>query len=124
MSQKLAITGGAGFIGSNLAEALAAENEVIVIDDLSFGKLDNLDGINVKLIRGSVTDLTLLESAFQNVTRVFHLAAIASVQKSVEDPVRNNEVNIGGTLNALVAARDVGREAFSEEGYYSNKLRK
>ena len=112
MSQKFAITGGAGFIGSNLAEALAAENEVIVIDDLSFGKLDNLAGINVKLIRGSVTDLTLLRSAFQNVDCVFHLAAIASVQKSVEDPLKTNEVNIGGTLNALVAARDAGVKKF------------
>ena len=112
MSQKFAIIGGAGFIGSNLAEALASENEVVVIDDLSFGKLDNLDGINVKLIRGSVTDLTLLESAFEDVTRVFHLAAIASVQRSVEDPVRSNEVNIGGTLNALVAARDAGVKKF------------
>ncbi len=108
MSQKFAITGGAGFIGSNLAEALASENEVIVIDDLSSGKLQNLDGINAHSIKGSVTDLSLLRSAFEDVDCVFHLAAIASVQKSVEDPVRSNEVNIGGTLNALVAARDAG----------------
>ena len=93
MSQKFAITGGAGFIGSNLAEALASENEVVVIDDLSTGKLQNLDGINVKLIRGSITDLTLLRSAFEDVTRVFHLYAIwhiASGQRSVEDHVRTN----------------------------------
>lgn len=108
MSQKFAITGGAGFIGSNLAEALAKDNEVIVIDDLSTGKLANLAGIDVMLLQGSVTDLSLLESAFEDVDCVFHLAAIASVQKSVEDPVRTNEVNIGGTLNALVAARDAG----------------
>ena len=67
MSNKFAITGGAGFIGSNLAEALAPENEVIVIDDLSIGKLENLSGINVKFIHGSVTDLSLLKSAFENV---------------------------------------------------------
>jgi len=108
MSQKFAITGGAGFIGSNLAEALSSENDVIIIDDLSSGKLENLREINVKFIRGSVADLTLLESAFEDVTCVFHLAAIASVQKSVEDPVKTNEVNIGGTLNTLVAARDAG----------------
>ena len=112
MSQKFAITGGAGFIGSNLAEALASENEVVVIDDLSFGKLQNLDGINVKLIRGSVTDLPLLRSAFDGVDCVFHLAAIASVQRSVEDPLKTNEVNICGTLNALVAARDAGVKKF------------
>ncbi len=112
MSQKLAITGGAGFIGSNLAEALAADNEVIAIDDFSTGKLENLAGINVKLIRGSVTDLALLRSAFEDVDCVFHLAAIASVQKSVEDPLKTNEVNIGGTLNALVAARDAGVKKF------------
>lgn len=108
MFRRLAVTGGAGFIGSNLVEALAGENEVIVIDDLSAGKSLNLKGIDARLIRGSITDLELLKKAFNGVDCVFHLAAIASVQKSVEDPVRTNEVNIDGTLNVLVAARDAG----------------
>lgn len=108
MVRRLAVTGGAGFIGSNLAGALAGENEVTVIDDLSTGRPLNLKGINARLIQGSITDLELLEKAFTGVDCVFHLAAIASVQKSVEDPIRTNEVNIDGTLNVLVAARDAG----------------
>jgi len=106
--QKLAITGGAGFIGSNLAEALAEENEVVVLDDLSTGKLGNLAGIKAKLVKGSITDLELLKRTFEDVDCVFHLAAVASVQKSVEDPIRTNQVNIYGTLNVLLAARDAG----------------
>lgn len=108
MSQKLAITGGAGFIGSNLAEALADKNEVIIIDDLSTGKLENLEGLNARLVEGNIADLQLLNRTFSDVDCVFHLAAIASVQKSVEDPICTNQVNIAGTLNVLQAARDAG----------------
>lgn len=112
MSKKFAITGGTGFIGSNLAEELAKDNEVIVIDDLSTGKLENLSGIRAKLIRGSVTDLSLLKSAFKDVNCVFHLANIASIQSGIKNPMRTNEVNIGGTHNALVAAKDAGVSKF------------
>lgn len=108
MSRKIAVTGGAGFIGSNLAQALAEKNEVIVIDDLSTGKLENLAGIKARLVEGSITDLQLLKRTFEDVDYVFHLAAIASVQKSVEDPIYANQVNASGTLNALLAARDAG----------------
>jgi UDP-glucose 4-epimerase len=108
MSQKYAITGGAGFIGSNLAQALSEENAVVVVDDLSSGRMENLAGIDVEFIKGSVTDLQLLRDAFEGVDCVFHLAAIASVQRSVEEPLKANEVNLDGTLNALVAARDAG----------------
>lgn len=108
MSQKFVITGGAGFIGSNLAEALAKENEVVVIDDLSTGKVENLSGIDARLIQGSITDLELLRAAFEDAACVFHEAAIASVKKSVEDPLRTNYVGIDGTLKVLVAARDAG----------------
>ncbi|MCJ7445178.1 MAG: SDR family oxidoreductase [Methanotrichaceae archaeon] len=106
MSQKMAITGGAGFIGSNLAEALAKENEVIIIDDLSSGKLENLAGIEAKFVRGSITDKELLRNEFLDVDCIFHLAAVPSVQKSIEDPIRINQINLDGTLNVLIAARD------------------
>ncbi len=108
MSQKYIITGGAGFIGSNLAAALSGENEVVVIDDLSTGKAANLAGLDLQLAQGSVTDSRLLQEAFAGADCVFHQAAIASVKKSVEDPLRTNLVGIEGTLRVLIAARDAG----------------
>ena len=108
MSQKCVITGGAGFIGSNLAAALSGENEVVVIDDLSTGKAANLAGLDLRLMRGCVTDSELLREAFAGADCVFHQAAIASVKKSVEDPLRTNLVGIEGSLKVLIAARDAG----------------
>ena len=103
---KIVITGGAGFIGSNLAEELSKENDVTIVDDLSTGKIENIKSLNVKFIKGSVTDFNLLKNVFKDVDYVFHQAAIASVQKSIEDPKRTDEVNAKGTLNVLIAARD------------------
>ena len=108
MDRKLAITGGAGFIGSNLAGVLAKENQVVVVDDLSSGKAENLERIDARFVRGSILDLELLKSTFKDVDCVFHQAAIASVQRSVQDPVWTGRVGIDGTLNVLVAARDAG----------------
>lgn len=108
MPKKVVITGGAGFIGSNLAGALEDEREVIVVDDLSMGKRENLRGIEAGLIEGSITDPKLLKDAFDGADCVFHLGAIASVQRSVEDPLLVNEVNLDGTLSVLIAARDAG----------------
>lgn len=108
MPKKVVITGGAGFIGSNLAGALEDEREVIVVDDLSMGKRENLRGIEAGLIEGSITDPKLLKDAFDGADCVFHLGAIASVQRSVEDPLLVNEVNLNGTLSVLIAARDAG----------------
>ncbi len=110
MTRKYAITGGAGFIGSNLAEALADGNEVVVVDDLSAGRKENLAGQNVDLVEGSILDLDLLKEAFEGCACVFHEAAIASVQRSVEDPIFTSRVGVEGTLNVLVAARDAGAE--------------
>jgi Nucleoside-diphosphate-sugar epimerases len=110
MTKKYAITGGAGFIGSNLAEALAAGNEVVVVDDLSAGRKENLAGQNVTFVEGSILDLDLLKEAFEGCDCVFHEAAIASVQRSVEDPIQTSRVGVEGTLNVLVAARDAGAE--------------
>ena len=110
MSEKIVITGGAGFIGSNLAECLSRDNDVLVIDDLSTGKMENLAGMDVRFLNGDLADLALLKEAFAGAACVFHQAAIASVKKSVEDPLRTNAVGIDGTLNVLIAARDAGVE--------------
>ena len=103
---KIVITGGAGFIGSNLAEELAKKHEVVIIDDMSTGRVENVEDLDLELVRGSITDPDMLKENFRGVDYVFHQAALPSVQRSIEDPVRANEVNICGTLNVLVAARD------------------
>lgn len=106
-NKKVVITGGAGFIGSNLAEELMKNNEVIVIDNFSTGKKENLIGLDgIKIINGSITDIKLLQKEFENVDYVFHQGALPSVPRSVENPISSNKANIDGTLNVLVAARD------------------
>jgi UDP-glucose 4-epimerase len=107
---KYVVTGGAGFIGSHIAEMLADVHEVVVFDDFSSGKTENLRGFHdkVRVIRGSIADLSLMKSAFENADGIFHEAAIASVSKSVDDPLSTNHINITGTLNVLLAARDCG----------------
>lgn len=106
----IVVTGGAGFIGSNLSRELAENNNVIIIDDLSTGNKDNIldliDSKKIEFINGSITDLDLLQKTFKNVDFVLHQAAIPSVPRSVEDPISSNFANVDGTLNVLVAARD------------------
>jgi len=109
--KKVTVTGGAGFIGSHLTELLLSRGyHVIIIDDLSTGKKENIANLigkdNVRFIQGSIFDLHLLEQTFSGVDFVFHQAAICSVPRSIEDPLSTNEVNITGTLNVLLAARD------------------
>jgi UDP-glucose 4-epimerase len=107
---KYIITGGAGFIGSYIVEAVAGSHEVVVIDNFSSGKSENMSGFpeNVRVIHGSITNLSLLMDAFKGADGVFHLAAIASVARSVDDPLATHETNLTGTLNVLLAARDCG----------------
>lgn len=109
-NKKVVVTGGAGFIGSNIAKELAIKNHVIAIDDLSTGDIKNIqdliDSKKIEFIKGSITDLELLKKTFKNVDYVFHEAAIPSVPRSVKDPVRSNFVNVNGSLNVLIAARD------------------
>jgi UDP-glucose 4-epimerase len=107
---KYIVTGGAGFIGSYIAEAVAESHEVFVIDNFLSGKSENINGFpdNVSVIRGSITNLSLLRDAFRGADGVFHLAAIASVARSVDDPLATHETNLTGTLNVLLAARDCG----------------
>lgn len=103
------VTGGAGFIGSHTAEELVRRGEtVVVLDDLSSGKEENLAEIRSKIsfIKGSITDLEAVRKAMQSADYVVHLAARTSVPRSVKDPLETNKVNVEGTLNVLVAARD------------------
>jgi len=105
------ITGGAGFIGSNLVEALVNKGErVVVIDDLSTGRLENIRPFmdKIEFVEGSILDLELLNRIFKGADFVLHQAAIPSVPRSIADPIASNAVNITGTLNVLVAARNAG----------------
>ena len=109
--QTCLVTGGAGFIGSHLVEGLLQQgHRVRVLDDLSTGKRANLAhlGAKVELLQGSITDKDLVARAVQGVNWVFHLAALPSVQRSVEDPVPTHEVCATGTLNVLNASRQAG----------------
>jgi len=104
------VTGGAGFIGSNLVEALSKKNQVIVVDDLSTGNIENIQNLinshSITFVKGSVTNIDLLQRAFKNVDYVFHQAAMVSVSLSMKYPVLTHDVNVNGTLNVLIAARD------------------
>ena len=112
-AKNIVVTGGAGFIGSNLAITLSKDNHVVIIDDLSTGHLKNIEGLidnEIEFINGSVTDFALLKKTLKNIDYVFHEAAIPSVPRSIKDPIRSNETNINGTLNVLVAAKNNGVE--------------
>ncbi|MFZ0212750.1 MAG: SDR family oxidoreductase [Candidatus Acidiferrales bacterium] len=103
------VTGGAGFIGSNIVDELVRRGHgVTVLDDFSSGKEENLAGVRdkIRLVRGSICDLGATHEACHGADYVLHLAARTSVPRSVMDPLETNRVNIDGTLNVLIAARD------------------
>jgi len=105
------VTGGAGFIGSHLTERLVEQgHRVTVLDDLSTGREENIAHLRgqVRFVKGSITDRALLQEVLQGVEVVFHEAALGSVPRSVEDPLTTHEVNVTGTFNVLLAARDAG----------------
>jgi len=107
---QIIVTGGLGFIGSNLVEKLIKHNEVTIIDDQSTGKIENIQEIdqdNLTLIKGSITDLNLTK-IFKDHDYVLHQAALPSVPRSISDPKSSNEANITGTLNVLIAAKNSG----------------
>lgn len=105
------VTGGAGFIGSHIVDRLVELGEdVRVIDNFATGRIENIEHNlgRMHLIRGSIADLDTLRRAIEGVDYVLHQAAIASVPRSVDDPITSNEANTTGTLNVLVCARDAG----------------
>jgi UDP-N-acetylglucosamine 4-epimerase len=110
-NSKVLITGGAGFIGSNLTEVLLAQgNEVACLDNFATGKRENielfLDNPAYTLIEGDIRDLDTCNKACDSIDYVLHQAALGSVPRSINDPITSNDVNITGFLNMLVAARD------------------
>ena len=110
---KYIVTGGAGFIGSHIVEELAQQkHEVVIFDNLFSGKMENIQPFlkkkNVTFVKGSITDLSILKKIFEGADGIFHEGAIASVPRSIANPLAINEANVTGTLNVLVAARDCG----------------
>ena len=108
---RVAVTGGAGFIGSNLTCRLISEGyQVVVIDDLSTGLLSNVDQENSDFHQISITNLELLNRALKDCETIFHLAARGSVPRSMKNPVATHDVNATGTLNVLEVARKSGAQ--------------
>lgn len=110
-NKKILVTGGAGFIGSHLVDVLVARgDDVVVFDDLSTGKKENLSRVldRISFIEGDISDAAAVARAMEGVGAVFHLAAIASVPKTIEDPIRAHHVNVTGTHNVFEAARRAG----------------
>jgi len=110
---KYLVTGGAGFIGSHIVEALfKQEHEIIILDNLFSGNIENIQPFlqkkNVEFVKGSITDLPLLRKTFKGVDGIFHEAAIASVHQSVLNPLNTHDVNSTGTLHVLLAAEECG----------------
>ncbi|MCX2837933.1 SDR family oxidoreductase [Salinimicrobium sp. MT39] len=116
-SSKVLVTGGAGFIGSNLCEALLDLNaNVVCLDNFATGKRENLSAIkdheNFTLIEGDIRNLEDCKKAVSGVDFVLHEAALGSVPRSINDPITSNDVNISGFLNMLIASRDAGVKRF------------
>jgi UDP-glucose 4-epimerase len=108
--KRIAVTGGAGFIGSHVVERLAGRNEVVVLDNLAVGRLQNLAGAKdrVEVVKGSILDPKAVKRALGDADAVLHLAALTSVPESLERPLAYAEANVMGTLNVLTAAQETG----------------
>ena len=111
INKKILVTGGAGFIGSNLCEELISlGNQVVCLDDFSTGKKENiallLDNSDFTLFEGDIRNIKDCLKASKGVDYILHQAALGSVPRSIKDPITSNEVNVSGFLNMLVAARD------------------
>ena len=113
------LTGGCGFIGSNLIQAFLRHDlidKLIVLDNLSTGSLDNirpfLDNPKMEFVNGDICDKDLCDKLCKNIDLISHQAALGSVPRSINDPIKTNEVNINGFLNLLVGAKDNGIKRF------------
>jgi UDP-N-acetylglucosamine 4-epimerase len=116
-NKRVLVTGAAGFIGSNLVEDLLLHNNTVIgLDNLSTGFMYNLDAVinhpNFTFIEGDIRNLQTCQNACENIEIILHQAALGSVPRSLADPITTNEVNIGGFLNMLVAARDAKVKRF------------
>jgi len=112
-NKKVLVTGGAGFIGSNLVERLLTQNnEVVCLDNFATGKRENIEPFlkdpNFRLIEGDIRDLDTCREAVKGVSIVLHEAALGSVPRSIKDPITSNDVNVSGFVNMLIATRDEG----------------
>jgi nucleoside-diphosphate-sugar epimerase len=109
MAGVVLVTGGAGFIGSNLVRALLERgDEVRVLDNFSTGSRGNLEGLDVEIVEGELRSYERVHNAVRKAEVVYHLGALGSVPRSVQDPLTSSAVNVEGTLNVLLAARDEG----------------
>ena len=109
MSRKVLVTGGGGFIGSNLVRGLLERGDTVrVLDNFATGNRDNLDGVDVEVVEGELRSYERVHNAVRGAEVVFHLGALGSVPRSVQDPLTTSAVNVEGTLNVLLAARDEG----------------
>ena len=117
MTKKILVTGGAGFIGSNMCEFLLSQNyEVVCLDNFITGKRENINAFmdleKFQLIEGDIRNLEDCQAAVQSVDAVLHLAALGSVPRSIADPLTTNDININGFLNMIAATRDAGIKRF------------
>ena len=115
-NKKILITGGAGFIGSNLCEYFLKNNEVVCLDNFSTGHRHNIESLfqnkSFKLIEGDIRQIEVCKEAVKDIDFVLHQAALGSVPRSIDDPITSNDVNITGFLNMLVAAKDAKVKRF------------
>jgi UDP-N-acetylglucosamine 4-epimerase len=116
-NSRILVTGGAGFIGSNLVEHLLSRNNYVVcLDNFSTGKRENIASFlvnkNFKLLEGDIRDLAMCNTACKDIDYVLHQAALGSVPRSIKDPIVSTEVNVMGFLNVLTAARDAEVKRF------------
>ena len=100
------VTGGGGFIGSNLAESLSKNNTVTVIDDFSTGRKRSIEKLHAEIVEGSITDKELLLNICRDIDYIFHFAALPSVPRSIKEPELVHDVNATGTLDVLTAAKE------------------